>query len=53
MNFSCKFETLRTGKLYASRAQREMPAHGDENAGEAETGAIEGSEENSMRFSRN
>ena len=28
-----------------------MSAHGDENAGEAETGIIEGSEENRIRFS--
>ena len=27
-----------------------MSTHGDENAGEAETGIIEGSEENSIRF---
>ena len=28
-----------------------MSSHGDENAGEVETGIIEGSEENSIRFS--
>ena len=28
-----------------------MSAHGDENTGEAETGIVEGSEENSVRFS--
>ena len=28
-----------------------MSAHGDENTGEAETGIIEGSKENVMRFS--
>ena len=30
-----------------------MSAHGDENTGETETGIIEGSEENGMRFSPN
>ena len=47
VSFSCKFKTLRSGNSYDSR----MSAHGDENAGEAETGIIEGSEENITRFS--
>ena len=51
MTFSYKFKTLRGGNSYDSRSQPEKSAHGDENTGEAETGIIEGSEENSMRFS--
>ena len=51
MSFSHKFKTLGSGNSYESRTQPEMSAYGDENTGEAETGIIEGSEENSMRFS--
>ena len=51
MSFSYKFMTLRSGNSYGSRILSEMSAHGDENTGEAETGMIEGNEENSIRFS--
>ena len=51
MSFSYKFETLRSGKSCNLRRQPEMSAHGDENTEEAETGIIEGSEQNIMRFS--
>ena len=50
MSFSYKFKTLRSGDLYDSRIQPEMSANGDEDT-ETETGMIEGSEENSIRFS--
>ena len=51
MSFSYKFKTLRSGNSYDTRTQPEMSSYGDENTGKAETGIIEGSEENSMRFS--
>ena len=50
MSFSCVFKKLRSGNSYDSRTQPGMSAHGDESAGEAETGIFEGSEENSVRF---
>ena len=50
MSFSYKFETLGSANLYDSRTQPEMSAHKDETTGELETGRIEGSEENRMRF---
>ena len=53
MNFSYKFKTLRSGNSYDLRTQPKMSTHGDENTAEAETGIIEGSEENSVRFSPN
>ena len=37
--------------MYNLRTQPKMSTHGDVNAGEAEMGIIEGSEENSIRFS--
>ena len=49
MSFSYKFRTLRSGNSYDSRTQPIMPTRGYENPGEAETGIIEGSEENVMR----
>ena len=51
MSFSYKFKTLRSGNSYDLRTQPKTSTHGDENTGEAETGVIEGSEENSIRFS--
>ena len=51
MSFSYEFKTLRSGNSYDSRTQPETSTHGGENTGEAETGIIEGNEENSMRFS--
>ena len=51
MSFSCNLKTLRSGNSYDLRAQPGMTAHGDENAGEVETGIFEGSEENSIKFS--
>ena len=51
MSFSCTFKTLRNGNSYDLRTQRKMSMHGDKNTGEAETGIIEGSEENSIKFS--
>ena len=51
LSFSCKFKTLRKGNSYDLRTQPKMSTHGDENTGEAETGIIEGSEENNIRFS--
>ena len=50
MSFSYKFKTLRSGNSYDSRTHPRMSAHGDENTGEAVTGIIEGSEDNSIRF---
>ena len=50
MSFSYKFKTLRSGNLYDLRTQPKMSTHGDENT-EAERRIIEGSEENSIRFS--
>ena len=49
--FLKKFKTLRSGNSYDSRTQPIMSTHGDENTGEAETGMIEGTEKNNMRFS--
>ena len=51
MSFSYKFNPLRSRNSYNARTQPEMSTHGDENTGEAETGMIEGSEENSIIFS--
>ena len=51
MSFFYKFRTLRSGNSYDLRTQPKISTHGDENTGEAETGIIEGSEENSIRFS--
>ena len=51
MSFPCKFKTLRSGNSHDLKTQPKMSTHGDENTGEAETGIIEGSEENSSRFS--
>ena len=51
MGFSCQFKTLRSGNSYNLRIQSKVLTHGDENTGEMETGMIEGSEENSIRFS--
>ena len=51
MGFSYKFKTLRKGNSYDLRTQSKMSMHGNENTGEVETGMIEGSEENGIRFS--
>ena len=51
MSFCCKFKTLRSRNSYDLRIQPKMSMHGVENTGKAETGMIEGSEENSIRFS--
>ena len=51
MSFSYKFKTLRSGNWYNSRTQPRFSAYGDENTGEAETGIIESSDKNSIRFS--
>ena len=51
MSFSYRFNTLRSGNSYDMRTQPKISTHGDENTREAETGIIEGSEENSIRFS--
>ena len=51
MSFSHKFKTLRSGNSYDSKTQPEISTLGDESTGEAETGMIEGSEENGIRFS--
>ena len=51
MSFSCKLKTLGSGNSYDLRTQSKMSLHGDENTGGAETGIIEGSEENNIRFS--
>ena len=51
MNFSYKFKTLESGNSYDSRTHPEISAYEDETTGEVETGAIEGSEENSMVLS--
>ena len=50
MSFPYKFKTSRIGNSYDSRTQPEMSAHGDENAGEARRGIIEGSEGSSIGF---
>ena len=50
MSFSYMCKNLRSGNAYELRTQPKMSTHGDENTGEAETGIIEGSEENSIRF---
>ena len=51
VSFSCKFKTLTKGNSYDFRTQPKMSTQGDENTGEAETGIIEGNEENNIRFS--
>ena len=51
MSISYKFKTLRSGNSHNSRTQPKMSTCRDENTGEAETGMIEVSEENSTRFS--
>ena len=51
MSFSYESKTLRNGNSCDSRKRLRMSTHGDENAGEAQTGIIEGSEEKSIRFS--
>ena len=51
MSSSYKFRTLGSGISYDSRTQPRTSAHADENAGEAETGIIDSSEENIIRFS--
>ena len=51
MSFSYKFKTLRRGNSYDLGTKSKMSTHGDENTEEAETGIIEGSKENSVRFS--
>ena len=51
MSFSYKFKTLRSENLHNLRTQPKMSMRRDENTGEAETGMIEGSKENSTRFS--
>ena len=50
MSFYYMFRTLRSGNSHDSRTQLRMSAHGIENIGEAETGIIEGREENGLRF---
>ena len=50
MSFSYKFKTLRSGNSYDLGTQPKMSTHGDEIAGKAEIGRIEGSEEISFRF---
>ena len=50
MSFSFKFKTLRSENLYDLKTQTKMTTHGDENTGGAETGIIEGGEENNIRF---
>ena len=50
MSFSYKFETFGNGNSNNLRTQPQMSTHGDENA-ETEIGIIEGSAENSIRFS--
>ena len=49
MSFSYKFKTLKSGNSYDSRTQSEKSE--DQTTGEVETGKIEGSEENIIRFS--
>ena len=51
MNFSYKCKTLRRGNSYHSWTQPERSVHEDGTIREVETLRIEGSEENSMRFS--
>ena len=51
MSFSYKFRPLRSGNSCNFRTQPKISKQGNENTGEAETGIIEGSKENSIRFS--
>ena len=51
MSFSYKFRAPISGNSYDSKTQPEMSADRNENTGEAATGLIEGSEENSRSFS--
>ena len=51
MSFFYMLKTLRSGDSYDLRTQPIMSMHGDEKAGEAQMGIIEGSEESSVRFS--
>ena len=50
MSFSYRFKTLRSRKSYDLTTQLEMSTHEDKNSGEAETGIVEGGEENSIRL---